>query len=240
MENRITGQYAMGGIRPPSDNIIIARMRGKYYGARYIIHRPLLHHALHPIYKLNPGGNTSVASPSPSTVSSSQSQTSQASQASPPSANPSHLSHNMERFTNDMGPPGRPTLFLDSNLPQQPSIKSLDPKILKACQACIDAAVQSTIAFDGVPGRPVVTNIFGTAHAQFGNMLVLSATYMSHLSQLVDRDTLRALLDRTIKFLLQSRHISPSLSKDAEILTLIRRQIFDSPNTSFSSTANGT
>ncbi|OJD10984.1 hypothetical protein AJ78_08151 [Emergomyces pasteurianus Ep9510] len=208
---------------PPSKNIIIARMRGKYYGARYIIHRPLLHHALHPMYKLHPGGTNSVASPSPSNVSSSQSQ------ASPPSANPSHLSHGM-------GPPNRPTQLTD---PQQPSIKMLDPKVLKACQACIDAAIQSTIAFDGVPGRPVVTNIFGTAHAQFGNMLVLSATYMSSLSQLVDRETLRTLLDRTIKFLLRSRHISPSLSKDAEILTLIRRKIFDTPATSFTS-ADGT
>ncbi|PGH33275.1 hypothetical protein GX50_03886 [[Emmonsia] crescens] len=211
---------------PPSDNIIIARMRAKYYGARYIIHRPLLHHALHPISKFPPGAVNSVASPSPSNVSSSQSQ------SSPPSANPVHLSHNMERFTSDMGPPSRPALLADV---QQPSIKSLDSKVHKACQACIDAAIQSTIAFDGVPGRPVVTNIFGTAHAQFGNMLVLSATYMSPLSQLVDREILRTLLDRTIKFLLQSRHISPSLSKDAEILTLIRRKIFDTPTTSFSS-----
>lgn len=77
-------------------------------------------------------------------------------------------------------------------------------------------------------------NEFG-GNRQFGNMLVLSATYMSPLSQLVDREILRTLLDRTIKFLLQSRHISPSLSKDAEILTLIRRKIFDTPTTSFSS-----
>jgi hypothetical protein len=39
---------------------------------------------------------------------------------------------------------------------------------------------------------------------QFGNMLVLAATYTSHLSQLVDREKLRTLLDRTITFLLQS------------------------------------
>ncbi|OAT12878.1 C6 zinc finger domain-containing protein [Blastomyces gilchristii SLH14081] len=211
---------------PPSDNIIIARMRAKYYGARYIIHRPLLHHALHPMAKSLPGTANSVPSPSASTVSSSQSQ------ASPLSANPAHLPHGMERLTSDMGPPSRPVVHSEN---QHLSIKTLDSKIRKACQACIDAAIQSTIAFDGVAGRPVVTNIFGTAHAQYGNMLVLSATYMSPLSQLVDRETLRALLDRTINFLLQSRHISPTLSKDAEILTLIRRKIFDTPTTSFSS-----
>jgi hypothetical protein len=34
---------------PPSNNINVTRMRerSKYYGARYIIHRPLLFHALH-------------------------------------------------------------------------------------------------------------------------------------------------------------------------------------------------
>ncbi|PGH06673.1 hypothetical protein AJ79_06457 [Helicocarpus griseus UAMH5409] len=218
---------------PPSDNIIIARMRAKYYGARYIIHRPLLHHALHPMYKLSPGIMNSVASPSPSNVSSTPPQ------ASPPAINPAHVSQNMERHQShsDMGPPNRPVLPADQ---QQPTIKSLDSKVHKACQACIDSAIQSTIAFDRIQGRPIVTNIFGTAHAQFGNMLVLSATYMSPLSQLVERNTLKKLLDRTIRFLLQSRHISPTLKKDAEILALIRRKIFETPpSTSFSS-ADGT
>lgn len=141
---------------PPSNNIIIARMRGKYYGCRYIIHRPLLHHALHPMSKYLPGAANSIAPSSPSNMSSSQSQ------ASPPSAHPAHLSQNMERFPNDMGPPSRPGMLPDH---QQLSLKSLDSKVRKACQACIDAAIQSTIAFDGVQGRPVVTNIFGTAHA---------------------------------------------------------------------------
>ncbi|KAK2811343.1 hypothetical protein FQN50_002220 [Emmonsiellopsis sp. PD_5] len=209
---------------PPSDNIIIARMRAKYYGARYIIHRPLLHHALHPMSS----NLTSAAapSPSPSNVSSSQSHSS-------PPEKPAIIAPTQEKHSSDMGPPGRTILVPD----KQPSmIKLLDSKVHKACQACIEAAIQSTIAFDGIKGRPIVTNIFGTAHAQFGNMLVLSATYMSPLSQLVNRDTLKHLLDRTIKFLLQNRHISPSLKKDAEILTLIRRKIFEPPTTSFSST----
>lgn len=34
-----------------------------------------------------------------------------------------------------------------------------------ACRRCIEAAMQSTVALDGVPGRLVVTNIHGTAHA---------------------------------------------------------------------------
>ncbi|KAF9883267.1 hypothetical protein FE257_003787, partial [Aspergillus nanangensis] len=70
-------------------------------------------------------------------------------------------------------------------------------------------------------------------HAQFGNMLVLSATYMSNLSELVDRNDLERLLKRTINFLLKSRYISPSLRADARILTEIYEKIFGEPAGSF-------
>ena len=108
---------------------------------------------------------------------------------------------------------------------------------------CIDSAILSTNVFDGIEGRPVVTNIFGTAHAyvsstnfgdvdwlrpsrRFRNMLVLSATYTSNLSELVDRNILERLLKRTILFLLQSQNISPSLLVDASILMDIYERIF--------------
>jgi hypothetical protein len=58
-------------------------------------------------------------------------------------------------------------------------------------------------------------------------MLVLSATYMSSLSELVERSTPQCLLQRTIRFLLRSENISPTLRADAKILTEIYRKIFD-------------
>lgn len=64
-------------------------------------------------------------------------------------------------------------------------------------------------------------------------MLVLSATYMSSLSELVDRNILERLLKRTIRFLLQSRNISPSLRADALILTEVYEKIFSEPAQSF-------
>jgi hypothetical protein len=54
-----------------------------------------------------------------------------------------------------MGPPPR----------TGPSLEDLDPNVRRASEICIQAAVNSTIAFDGVKGRLVVTNILGTAHA---------------------------------------------------------------------------
>lgn len=56
------------------------------------------------------------------------------------------------------------------SMPSGPNGKSvcatLPEEKQAACKACIDSAMHSTRAFDGVKGgRPVVTNIFGTAHA---------------------------------------------------------------------------
>lgn len=140
---------------PPARDINIARMRGKYYGCRYIIHRPLLHHALHPITPRahNPGP---AESPAPSVVSSTNSQ------ISPALAYVQQVDNNNDRWS-EMPPPPRITSSQDP--PQPPFEKDLDPKLHNACVICIEAAMQSTIAFDNVEGRPVVTNIFGTAHA---------------------------------------------------------------------------
>ncbi|EYE97356.1 putative C6 finger domain protein [Aspergillus ruber CBS 135680] len=211
---------------PPSKEINVARMRAKYYGARYIIHRPLLYHALH-----FAGRATSVDSPGAApAMSGSRSQ-----QMSPSMASGQRPT-TMGRLPSDMGtapaqraPGSTPGWGYTSGY----TYRDLPTKLRRACKVCIDSAILSTEAFDGIEGRPVVTNIFGTAHAQFGNMLVLSATYMSNLSELVDRNILERLLRRTIRFLLQSRYISPSLRADAKILTEIYEKIFSESPGSF-------
>ncbi|GAB1209616.1 hypothetical protein APSETT445_008397 [Aspergillus pseudonomiae] len=200
---------------PPSEEINVARMRAKYYGARYIIHRPLLYHALHYYGQLG----LRASSDGPSTQATAM--TASKSQQISPSMNHSQGATNMARLSSDIGPTSGFTGIAHRDLPT---------KLRRACKVCIDSAILSTVAFDGIKGRPVVTNIFGTAHAQFGNMLVLSATYMSSLSELVDRNELERLLKRTINFLLQSRYISPTLRADARILTEIYEKIFGNPS----------
>jgi hypothetical protein len=49
--------------------------------------------------------------------------------------------------------------------PQGLSLEHLDPKVREGSRICIQAAINSTTALDGVEGRLIVTNIFGTAHA---------------------------------------------------------------------------
>ncbi|KAJ5087998.1 hypothetical protein N7456_011614 [Penicillium angulare] len=205
---------------PPATEINAARMRAKYYGARYIIHRPLLFHALHhpDQYK---DYNKIPLEATPGSANASHSQ-----QMSPSMTSGSARGASMARMKSELG-----------NTPKNLSPEALAKweteekkkkwrKLCRACKVCVESAILSTEAFDGMEDRLVVTNIFGTAHAQFGNMLVLSATYMSELNELVERPVLEALLRRTIRFLLHSKNISPTLRADARILTEIYEQVF--------------
>ncbi|CAG8066330.1 unnamed protein product, partial [Penicillium nalgiovense] len=132
----------------------------------------------------------------------------------------------MARMSSDMG--STPAAISTDGQPHGVRLHELRRKLRAACHICIGSAIKSTEAFDGVGGhRLVVTNIFGTAHAQFGNMLVLSATFMSSLKELVDSEQLKRLLLRTIGFLIQSEKLSPTLRADARILTEIYEKIFN-------------
>jgi hypothetical protein len=56
-----------------------------------------------------------------------------------------------------MAPPGPP--------PRGASFDDLDPAVRKGAEICIQSAINSTIAFDGIQDRLIITNILGTAHA---------------------------------------------------------------------------
>lgn len=122
----------------PAADINVARLRAKYYGARYVICRPILHHALHPNAQAldMTGASESNHQPEPWAP---------------------HLS---------MAPPHMSTTFHAPSGSLR--LGDLSEKQLRACELCVRSAIQSTIAFDGVVkrvGKLTVTNIFGTAHA---------------------------------------------------------------------------
>lgn len=185
-----------------SHDINVARMRGKYYGAKYIIHRPTLAYAL---YHLS--GRTPRDRPSESPM------------GAPTSQQPSPAI-NQPALDTRYPKPGS-----ERRLPSK--VQELDPWVLDSAKTCVEAAIRSTTVFDAVKDRLIVTNIFGTAQAQFGNVLVLAATFKSDLRYLVNQQTLEDLLDRTIKFLQFSEAISPTLAKDAKVLIKMRETIFD-------------
>ena len=140
----LPADYQWSDHDPPSSDINAARMRAKYYGARYIIHRPFLHHALHPTSHQNLP--TSQLSESPTTSSA---------QAShhPSIPETATTAQQFSRRNSRMGPP------------RLLNVERIDKQVLQASEICVKAAIQSTVAFDGVHKRPIVTNIFGTAHA---------------------------------------------------------------------------
>ncbi|KAF3007269.1 hypothetical protein E8E15_000773 [Penicillium rubens] len=200
---------------PPANEINAARLRAKYYGAQYIVHRPLLCHALHYWHS-----DAHVGSVSQPLVDSRNSH-----QLSLSILHGDSRVRNIACTSNDVG--SMPATGIADWQPPKFHLHELPKELRLACSICIKSAIKSTEAFDGVRGnRLVVTNIFGTAHAQFGNMLVLSATYMSNLKELVDKDELDGLLIRTIGFLIQSENISPTLRADARILAEIYRRIY--------------
>lgn len=108
---------------PPPTDILHARLRAKYWGARYLINRPFLDYILH----IKPHPRPTVDEV----------------------ASDSHR---------------KPRREVEFHLFRAISEMS-EQEVKIGYQTCIKAAEKSTIAFDNVLGRPIVTNIHGTAHA---------------------------------------------------------------------------
>ncbi|TKA83279.1 hypothetical protein B0A55_00792 [Friedmanniomyces simplex] len=177
---------------PPPEDILSARLRAKYWGARYVVNRPFLDYALHIMPHVTDGEKVRAVAKDV---------------------------HNNPRDDAEV--------HLFEAIAGMPRVD-----ITQACLRCIAAAMQSTVALDGVRDRLIVTNIHGTAHAQFGNMLVLSATYYNkYLNFLISdhKDRFQTLLSRTIRFLRRLSTISPTCSVDCAILENIQRALFHVP-----------
>lgn len=110
---------------PPPSDILSARLRAKYWGARYVINRPFLDYALHIMPYVTDGKSVRDVA--------------------------------MDGY-------GNPRDKADIHLFE--AIEQLgEREVWQAAKRCIDAAMHSTVAFDGIPDRLIVTNIHGTAHA---------------------------------------------------------------------------
>lgn len=110
---------------PPPAGILSARLRAKYWGARYVINRPFLDYALHIMPHVKDG-------------------------------------RSVEEVALDVH--RNPRVKAEIHLFKAIELMG-EGEVWAACRRCIEAAMQSTVALDGVPDRLVVTNIHGTAHA---------------------------------------------------------------------------
>lgn len=112
--------------------------------------------------------------------------------------------------------------------PSARSPKEISDAVKEYAKRGIKALIESTRAFHALPPeRPLITNVFGTAHAQWGNLLVLSACSQNNvLREWVPMDLLQILFSRTIDFLRQSSTATSSLRTDMHILEGISRDLF--------------
>lgn len=187
---------------PPSTDINAARLRAKYYGARYIIHRPFIYHALHKRRSLS---GSLVPPPPPS---SSLDQTSDVPQrGSPATSNTTAAAvaagevsalasgsagsrggggggDGIGAGTGAGGGGGGSHMVAVQAVGEGDNIEHHQHQHQQRqgrgnfsggttslelnCRKCIESAVRSTTAFhafDPDANRPIITNVFGTAHA---------------------------------------------------------------------------
>ncbi|KAK3325156.1 hypothetical protein B0H66DRAFT_111245 [Apodospora peruviana] len=118
----------------------------------------------------------------------------------------------------------------------------------------IQALIESTRAFHGIKDkRFIITNVFGTAHAQWGNLLTLAAVFRDPtLHNYVDERTLKELFQKTIAFFKIIAQPTSALAIDMRILEGLERELWGRrygvgtelpvnahTNSSFSSTTSG-
>ena len=118
---------------PPPSDINAARLRAKYFGAKYIIHRPFVYHALHGVGVPGGGGGGGGGGGS---------------------QGPGYVHPDSPVMEEQNGEGSRGDIT--------PNELEMD------CRKCLEAAMSSTTsfhAFDPDEMRPIITSVFGTAHA---------------------------------------------------------------------------
>ncbi|GKU22607.1 unnamed protein product, partial [Fusarium langsethiae] len=123
-----------------------------------------------------------------------------------------------------------------------PGATAFLPGTLSGLLVCYDSTVEilngnfvqyptcftKTRAFHGLGDkRPIITNIFGTAHTQWGNLLVPLAAFRDPvLHSYVDEELLQTLFHKTIKFLRQPATATSALRTDMRILEGLQKDLF--------------
>ncbi|KAI5461901.1 hypothetical protein BGZ63DRAFT_454557 [Mariannaea sp. PMI_226] len=116
---------------------------------------------------------------------------------------------------------------VDANARSQ---NEIEVEMVELAKRGVKALIESTRALHHIDDKQAtITNVFSTAHGQWGNMLVLSAAFRDPvLHHYIDRDLLRTLFTKTIAFLRQSATATSSLRIDMHVLKGIENDLFNS------------
>ncbi|KAH6649692.1 hypothetical protein F5144DRAFT_588356 [Chaetomium tenue] len=167
---------------PPADDILSARLRAKYWGAKVITYRPFVRQI---------------------------------------------LEFNFQKMSNESPMPASdfrsgvvvPVIGPNNDIP---------PQMIDYAVKGVGALIESTRAFHGLKEkRYVVTNIFGTAHAQWGNLLTLAAVFRDPtLRGYIEEPVLKELFFKTISFFRVIAPPTSALHVDMRILEGIERKLW--------------
>lgn len=122
--------------------------------------------------------------------------------------------------------------------PQEPEYDGItfNNATITRAEKALTALKESTRAFwmlgAGDGRRIVVTNIFGTAHAQWGNLLTLAVAYRDPtLSKFLDEDEMKLLFCKTIRFIELNAAASSALAIDARLLRGLAHELLHMTDT---------
>lgn len=139
----------------PAKNINAAHMRAIYYRIKYILHLPLLYYTIQyglPIEWDKRDAQFGVDWLTSSILPSDKL----------PYHNYARLKDMLSAMNSDTN--NRFLAFPQNWSPPTFDKKELPTMVHLACRTCVECAIQSLTAFDGIEDRLVVPNIFGTAH----------------------------------------------------------------------------
>ncbi|CAK7238237.1 hypothetical protein SEUCBS140593_010463 [Sporothrix eucalyptigena] len=151
-----------------------------------------------------------------------------ASQAPPAAEAPQHIKASVADESSKVFPPA-PAYPLDPNAPQELGPDGLpigvdagpfSPISIMLARRGIQALIESTRAFHGLPDRRfIITNVFGTAHAQWGNLLILDSIQRDPvLGRYISEELVNDLFRKTIAFFEVVSQPSSALGYDLRIL----------------------
>ncbi|ERS95930.1 hypothetical protein HMPREF1624_07464 [Sporothrix schenckii ATCC 58251] len=220
--------YAFDDTDPPPNEILHARLRAKYWGAQVIVHRFYIRRILEINYakrikreekagkhrRLNVNGDVEKDE---LLYGDDDNDTKTA--AGPASYAADETSPSAHRDANEATAGGDTPAQTSTTHPGGVD-SPFSPKSMALARRGIQALVESTRAFHGLPDRRfIITNVFGTAHAQWGNLLILDSIQRDPvLGQYITEDLVNDLFRKTIAFFEVVAQPSSSLGYDLRIL----------------------
>ncbi|CAK7238532.1 hypothetical protein SEUCBS140593_010783 [Sporothrix eucalyptigena] len=224
-------QYAFEDTDPPPDEILHARLRAKYWGAQVIVHmfyvRRILDHNFNQRAKREErrrkreenGHNGDESNDDKEYITMGKVDEDVARVLHPSIRNPHQVSRPAPRYPVDPNTP-REQQFGPDKLLIDVDTGSFSPISITLARRGIQALIESTRAFHSLPDRRfIITDVFGTAHTQWGNLLILDSIQRDPvLGRYISGELVNDLFCKTIDFFEIVSQPSSALGYDLRIL----------------------